>query len=178
MHRHNGPMDDVTLRPIREEDLEQLSRFVTKPEMGSEFEWIGFRDPKAARRRWEEDGWLGSDHAELAVDRGGVFAGIVSWKDRSQGFGKQQRFEVGSALWPEHRGQGVGTEAQRQLVEYLFQNTPAHRLEAYTEVTNRAEQRALEKVGFEREGVIRKGFFRAGEWRDSVMYGLLRDASG
>jgi RimJ/RimL family protein N-acetyltransferase len=69
----------------------------------------------------------------------------------------------------------VGTTAQRLLVEYLFDNTPAHRLEAYTEVENVAEQRALEKVGFEREGVRRAAHFRAGAWRDSILYALLRD---
>lgn len=84
-------------------------------------------------------------------------------------------YEIGIALLPEHRGHGVGTTAQRLLVEYLFDNTPAHRLQAYTEVENTAEQRALEKVGFEREGVLRAVVYRAGKWRDSVLYALLRD---
>jgi RimJ/RimL family protein N-acetyltransferase len=52
---------------------------------------------------------------------------------------------------------------------------PAHRIEAYTEVENIAEQRALEKAGFEREGVLRQTIFRAGKWRDSVVYALIRD---
>jgi [ribosomal protein S5]-alanine N-acetyltransferase len=84
-------------------------------------------------------------------------------------------YEIGIALLPEHRGHGVGTTAQRLLVEYLFDNTPAHRLEAYTEVENVAEQRALEKAGFEREGVLRAVQFRAGAWRDGILYALLRD---
>jgi RimJ/RimL family protein N-acetyltransferase len=78
-------------------------------------------------------------------------------------------------LFPEHRGRGIGTEAQRQLVDYLFLTTPVHRLHAGTEVDNIAEQRALEKVGSRREGVARGLYFRDGAWRDSVMYGLLRD---
>ncbi|MGH3733570.1 MAG: GNAT family N-acetyltransferase [Acidimicrobiales bacterium] len=49
----------------------------------------------------------------------------------------------------------MGTEAQRHLVDYLFRTTTAHRLEAATEMDNLAEQRALEKVGFRREGVMR-----------------------
>lgn len=84
-------------------------------------------------------------------------------------------FEIGIALFEEHRGRGIGTEAQRLLVDYLFATTTAHRLEAGTEVDNVAEQRALERVGFRREGVLRGLFFRAGQWRDCVVYGLLRD---
>jgi RimJ/RimL family protein N-acetyltransferase len=51
---------------------------------------------------------------------------------------------------------------------------PAHRIEAYTEVEN-LEQRALEKAGFEREGILRATIFRAGKWRDSIVYALTRD---
>jgi RimJ/RimL family protein N-acetyltransferase len=36
-------------------------------------------------------------------------------------------------------------------------------------------QRALERVGFSREGVLRGYGFRDGKWRDGVIYGLLRD---
>jgi RimJ/RimL family protein N-acetyltransferase len=89
--------------------------------------------------------------------------------------GTYGNFEVGIAIFAEHRGHGVGTEAQRQLVEYLFNNTTAHRLQAGTETDNVAEQRALERVGFRREGVLRGLYFRGGHWRDSIMYGLLRD---
>jgi [ribosomal protein S5]-alanine N-acetyltransferase len=105
----------------------------------------------------------------------GSLAGDVSFKDRTQGVAKGAIYEIGIALFPEHRGHGVGTTAQRLLVEYLFDTTPAHRLEAYTEVDNVVEQRALEKVGFEREGVLRKVVFRAGKWRDGTLYALLRD---
>ena len=71
----------------------------------------------------------------------------------------------------------MGTFAQRLLVEYLFDTTPAHRLQACTELENIAEQRALEKVGFGREGVMRKDLFRAGKSRDSILYTLLRDGA-
>jgi len=37
-----------------------------------------------------------------------------------------------------------------------------------------AEQRALEKAGFLREGIARHAQFRAGQWRDLVVYSRLR----
>ncbi|WP_220447863.1 GNAT family N-acetyltransferase [Nonomuraea diastatica] len=37
-----------------------------------------------------------------------------------------------------------------------------------------AEQRALEKAGFTREGVLRGSGFRAGRWHDSVLYSMIR----
>ena len=78
-------------------------------------------------------------------------------------------------IFPEHRGQGVGTAAQGMLVEYLFDTTTAHRLWAGTESDNIAEQKALLKCGFVQEGVQGEAVFRAGEWHDSFIYGLLRN---
>jgi RimJ/RimL family protein N-acetyltransferase len=65
--------------------------------------------------------------------------------------------------------------AQRLLVEHLFATTTAHRIWAGTEVDNVHEQRSLEQCGFRREGLLRGAHFRDGQWRDSLIYGLLRE---
>jgi ribosomal-protein-alanine N-acetyltransferase len=167
--------DGVTLRPIMESDLQDLSRFATDPSALGEFEWVGFADPNVRRRRWQEDGFIGKESSWLAVALpDGAFAGIVSWRVIPTGGPDGGCFEMGIALFPEHRGRGFGMEAQRLLVEYLFDNTLAHRIQATTDVANLAEQRALEKLGFRREGVMRGVAFRAGKWRDGVMYARLR----
>jgi RimJ/RimL family protein N-acetyltransferase len=65
--------------------------------------------------------------------------------------------------------------AQRLLVRYLFAHTQVNGVEATTEITNAADQRALEKAGFTREGVLRGTTFRQGRWHDQVIYSVLRD---
>ncbi|CAN5760705.1 N/A [soil metagenome] len=165
---------DVRLRPIEESDLELVARFEWHPDAAGEFQWFGFRMDKAKEleRRWHQDGLIGDETSYLAVVLGDVTcAGVVDWRR----VGRFGTFEIGIVLFPEHRGHGVGTQAQRQLVDYLFSTTTTHRLQAGTEVDNLAEQEALEHVGFQREGVSRAVYFRAGRWRDSVMYGLLRN---
>lgn len=145
----------------------------TDPTVPGEFQWFGFRVVKAreVERRWAEDGLIGGDWSTLAVGlQNGSCVGDVSWRV----VGETRNVEIGIWLFPEYRGRGIGTGAQRQLVDYLFATTPVHRLQAGTEIDNVAEQRALERVGFRREGVSR-GLFRDGRWRDGVMYGLLRD---
>lgn len=163
------------MRPIEEPDLEHMRRFAVDPEAEGEFEWVGFGDPETYRVRWEKDRWIGAEGTWLAVEHDSAFAGIVSFRDKTEGAAKGLVYEIGAALLPEHRGQGVGGEAHRQLVAYLFHNTAAHRVQAFTETENTPEQRTLEKTGFQREGVLREHFFRGGEWRSSVVYGLLRE---
>jgi RimJ/RimL family protein N-acetyltransferase len=75
---------------------------------------------------------------------------------------------------PGVRGKGIGTLAQGQLIDYLFATTPVHRISAITEVDNIAEQRVLERCGFRQEGRLRGTHFRAGQWRDSFAYSVVR----
>jgi RimJ/RimL family protein N-acetyltransferase len=42
-------------------------------------------------------------------------------------------------------------------------------------VENIAEQRALERIAFRREGVMRGLGFDGGRWHDGVLYARLRD---
>jgi ribosomal-protein-alanine N-acetyltransferase len=170
------PEEPVRLRPIEQAGLDVLRRLDTDPSASEPFEWTGFRDPQARRRRWEEDGWLGRDSAHLAVSLpDGTLAGIVSWRTIKVGGPDGGCLEIGALLFPEHRSRGLGTAAQRLLTEYLFATTLANRLQAITDTENLAEQRALERIGFQHEGVMRGLAFIGGRWRDGVLYARLRD---
>jgi RimJ/RimL family protein N-acetyltransferase len=81
---------------------------------------------------------------------------------------------IGIWLRRQARGRGVGTAAQRALVARFFQETSVNRIEAHTDVENIAEQRALEKIGFTKEGVIRGAQWRQGVFRDGYLYSILR----
>jgi len=166
----------MRLRPFRDDDLELLTQFATDPSFSEPFEWGGFRSPDVLRRRWEEDGFLEDDpHYLVVAGDDDEPLGWVMYEHAYRGLGGDGVWVVGILLSPEHRGKGAGTAAQRLLAEHLFGTTRAHRLVALTEADNVAEQRALEKCGFQREGVLRQGGFRGGQWRDVLIYGLLRD---
>jgi len=47
------------------------------------------------------------------------------------------------------------------------------RLEALVDVDNVRSQRVLEKVGFQKEGVLRKYVYFKGKSRDMIMFSLL-----
>jgi RimJ/RimL family protein N-acetyltransferase len=165
--------DGVVLRPIEEADLTLLLRLRWDRQAVGDYQWFGFRidDARAFERRWREDGLISTDTASFlaVVAPDGACCGWVTWRPLPFG-----NYEIGAALFPEYRGRGIGTAAQRLLVEYLFATTTAHRIQAGTEVGNTAERRALERVGFHEEGVQRGMGFRDGQWRDGVMYSILR----
>jgi [ribosomal protein S5]-alanine N-acetyltransferase len=166
------------LRAFAAADLDFLDRLCSDPEALGVFEFAGISDPRARRRRFEQDGYVGAESTAVAVVLAdGTVAGIASWYRRERGVSPGSCLEIGMALLPEHRGRGIGTAAHRMLVDYLLRFTTAHRLEAFTETGNVAEQKVLERAGFTREGVMRETFFRDGAWRDAVVYGLIRPGS-
>lgn len=167
----------IRLRPVADDDLDTLARFQIEPDALGEFEWSGFRDVGWLRRRHEKDGFLASEGGWLIVttEDGHTPAGFVTWgrRENSANAGAWC-WVIGVAILPEHRRRGVGVRGQELLVEYLFATTPIMRIEAGTDLENAAEQRALERLGFQREGVLRAAGFRDGRWCDMALYSRLR----
>lgn len=148
------PAGPVRLRAFTEDDLPFLDRLCTDPGLLGEFEWPGFTDPRARRRRWEQDGYISAESSAVAIVReDDTVVGIATWKPR--GFPPGVTYEIGVGVAPEHRGRGIGTAAQDLLVEYLLDHTTAHRIEALTNDANTGEQKALERLGFQQEGLMR-----------------------
>jgi RimJ/RimL family protein N-acetyltransferase len=101
--------------------------------------------------------------------------GHVSWHEVHYGPNPESSaWNIGISLVPEARGQGMGSEAQRLLAQHLFATTALQRVEAITDVENAAEQGALTRAGFTREGVLRGAQFRASRWRDVVVWSVVR----
>ena len=169
----SGMDDEVTLRPLDEADLVILERLTQDPAAIGEFAWFGWHKLAQYRQSWANNRLISDDDGILMVVRGEDRLGIVSWR-KVPSTPACYYWSIGIALLPEARGKGYGTQAQRLLARYLFAHTTAQRIEAATEVGNVAEQRALEKAGFTREGVLRGTGWRDGAYRDGVWYSMLR----
>ena len=83
--------------------------------------------------------------------------------------------EIGFALVPSERGKGYGTEAIQMMVDHLFLKREIVRIQAPTATGNIASQKALEKAGFSKEGVMRKSLYVKGEYKDQYLYSILRE---
>ena len=105
------------------------------------------------------------------VNRRGTFIGFV----RLSNIYYRSRAEL--AYWVAKRNwnKGFMTEAVEAVIAFGFEQLRLHRIYATADVDNVGSQRVLAKVGFRKEGVLRKHGRLAGEWRDSIMYGLLGD---
>lgn len=111
----------------------------------------------------------------IVVDDEADVAGYVSWHWGRWGPTDASRCPmIGIWLTPAARGRGIGSTAQRMLAELFFQHTTVNRVQAHTDVENVAEQRALERAGFTREGLTRGAQWRAGAYHDGYLYAIIR----
>ena len=155
---------------MEKEDLPLIAEWFNKPEVFGEY------NPLHQVSRTEAEKMFENPHEEKSF--------IIEKKDGSKvGFighfyvlhvaGKQ--LEIGYSLVPSERGRGYGTEATQLMVDYLFLSKDTMRIQAQTDPRNVASSKLLEKVGFKKEGTLRKSFFMRGEWVDSYIYSILRE---
>ena len=166
----------LILMSLRMEDADFIFR-----EWGSPVVTHYMRDEEPLRSREEAEEWLRplQTPEEMPTFK---WWGIESKRDHELigtcGFcrrSKQHHWaEMGYDLWPDYWGQGLMPEALRALLGYGFEVMELNRVEATTHTENQRSMRVLEKLGFQREGVLREYYCREGMYNDQVLFSLLR----
>ena len=113
-----------------------------------------------------------ADRPHWAIVHDGAVVGVVSLT-----FEQDHRIAViGYGVHGGLKGRGFSTEAARKVIGAAFAACPQlQRIRAHTDAENVASIRVLDKLGFTREGVLRRNQFVKGELRDGAVFGLLRD---
>jgi ribosomal-protein-alanine N-acetyltransferase len=148
-----------------------------------------FSDPEVTRF-WGAEAFTDMDQASDFIRRvqegfedGSLLEWGVVWKENDALIGtiaysswspKHRRAEFGIALHRNYWGRGVATELLPDFLDYGFNQLNLHRIEADVDPENKAVIHLLEKFGFEREGQLRERNRFRGNYRDSVIYGLLK----
>jgi RimJ/RimL family protein N-acetyltransferase len=73
------------------------------------------------------------------------------------------------------RRHGYGSEAVELLLGFGFRDLNLHRVQLHVWATNEPALRMYEKIGFVREGVLRRAAHIDGEYVDVVVMGVLRE---
>lgn len=172
----------VLLRPIREEDWPKLEEWgKSRDALWGPFQRFQMDHMPLLREAFQQTGLLQRESGFLLIEttKDQQVVGYVRYTMLNLPDADLPYPEIGFGI-PEvsARGEGYAQEAIRLLVEYLFSGYPMERVAAFTDHENRPAQRVMEKVGFQREGTLRRAMFRDGRWRDVAVYGILRGEVG
>ena len=89
---------------------------------------------------------------------------------------RDRRATVGSWLGHSYWGSGANFEAKAMISALAFERLGFDRLTAWANTRNGRSQRALERIGFRREGVLTAWHRHGDRVHDVVIFGLLRAA--
>jgi ribosomal-protein-alanine N-acetyltransferase len=160
---------NVNLRLLEKEDLPLLTDWYNNPDFTGDFVWLP-QNSRMEREKWYDS--FTSDVKFFFIERkDGVKVGTISHFPAEN----KLAMEIGYILAPDERGKGYCTEAVTIMVDYLFLSKSIVRVQAYTVTENMGSQKVLEKAGFSKEGILRKSSFRRGEWRDNIVFSILRE---
>lgn len=168
--------DQVRLRPMTLDDQDLLAAW-WQPAYRSE--WNDFGMPFRTLAELTEPGgpMATGSLGRLMIERTDTGEPVGSCSANPRQWGPNPlstAWNIGIELIPSARGRGLGTEAQRLLIDWLFTHTETNRVEASTDVDNHAERRALEKAGLRFEGIALGAQHRGGTWHDLAVFGLTR----
>lgn len=132
-------------------------------------------------------GIMGDDHAKPEM----FFASVAERKTVVIEFGECAGYvwvyqlvpgdtaAIGFAFSGDWRGftkvHGNAREAQRRVIRWIMESFELHKLRAFVARNNGKASRMAERLGFAREGCLRREYQKSGRRIDMYAYGLLRE---
>jgi RimJ/RimL family protein N-acetyltransferase len=165
----------LLLRPFTPEDAPIVQKLAGDKAIADTTLNIPHPYPDGLAKRWI------STHAPRFRDgRGAIYA--IALPENRQVIGSvglvvvpdHQRAELGYWLGQPFWGQGLTTEAARELVRYGFAELGLNRIFATHFGRNPASGRVMQKIGMQYEGTQRQHVIKWGRFEDFKMYGILR----
>ncbi|CAJ1960992.1 unnamed protein product [Sphenostylis stenocarpa] len=160
----------ISLRPFKTSDADdfllwagddQVTRNLRWKTCGSREEALAFIRDVCIPHPWRRSICL--DNCSIG------FVSVYRWSGD-----ERCKADIGYAIGRSYWGRGIATKVLKIAVPEVFKDFPdLLRLQAFVDVDNKASQRVLDKVGFMREGVLRKYTYFKGVVMDFVLYSFL-----
>ena len=164
----------ITLRPVRESDLDKLYDFHTDIQNRGDYFPRGILSQPAFQKQFQENGFWGRDDGMLIIASHAdeILGHIEYFKTVNYLDEYELSYQVYST---EERGKGLMTEAVTMLVEYLFETKRMNRIRLIIHPDNAASRRLAEKCGFTHEGTARGAWYNKGRHHDVEIYSILHE---
>lgn len=164
----------LILRSMSLDDLEFIIRHFSDYETNRYSDYEGLKNREEAIEFYKRFLELGKpSHFRLGVvlKETGELVGTLGYHNFSR---KDFRTEIGYDLYKTHWGKGFMTEAVRAIIRYGFEQMNLNRIEATMNSENLRSIKLLERLGFQKEGLLREKYYCKGRFQHELVYSLLR----
>ncbi|HIW06032.1 MAG TPA: GNAT family N-acetyltransferase [Candidatus Ignatzschineria merdigallinarum] len=158
--------DRLMLRPITLDDAEDLFEYASDPE--------NTRHTFPTHQSIEETEWIISNlfmssplgNFAIELKENGKMIGTCDLRVNESEKSAELAYAINKKYW----GNGYAPEAAKKLLELAFQDLKIERLWAKFSSENPASGRVMEKIGMEKEGILRHTKNLCGDFVDQVIY--------
>jgi aminoglycoside 6'-N-acetyltransferase len=158
----------VTLRPLSEEELDELAAIVASPGVREWWAWRAEDDPGQLREELRNEG------GAFAIEVDKALAGWLGFTEQADAAYRHAALDI--ILAPPYQDRALGSEALRTAIRWFVDHRGHHRFTIDPALHNQRAIRAYEAVGFRRVGVLRR-YERGtdGLWHDNLLMDLLTE---
>jgi UDP-4-amino-4,6-dideoxy-N-acetyl-beta-L-altrosamine N-acetyltransferase len=162
----------VTLRPFRLDDILRVREWRNLPEVAA-YMYTDHEISEVEHARWFARAMTDETLRYWIIELEGAPVGVANLYDISP---IQKRAYCASYLADSTvRGKGVGSAAERFVIQYAFGVLGVDKLCCEVLATNDGGVKMHERCGFQVDGTLRRHVIKAGERVDVVTMSLLRD---
>jgi ribosomal-protein-serine acetyltransferase len=170
----------LELRPFRRRDLDSVLAAI-EASMDELELWLPWANRSYGRTeasrflRESSSAWSSGrafDFAIRAREDADFHVGNISVWPTSR---RERAGEIGYWIRSSLTGKGIATEAAARVGQVGFEELELHRVTLRIAVGNRASERVAEKLGFTKEGLLRKEVLVRGRWMDHTLWAMLED---
>lgn len=169
-------MDEIVIRPITESDIPDKVKWYNDNEVAK---FLHYEDKFTIEKSLEWIRKIENDTTRfenvIEAKEGNQFKNIgivglfnIDLKNKKAGY----YITIGDK---EYQGRGLAKKATVKFLRDCFYKFRLKKIYLYTDVDNITAQRLYEKVGFIKEGLLRKELFYKNKFIDRYYYGILRE---
>lgn len=165
----------VTLRPLREEDIEPIFHACQDPLISARTRVPFPYDLEEAENFVRGSGISYRNHQGVVflIEYQGQLAGTIGLHTINLG---DHCTEVGYWMESSHRGKGLCTAALTLIADFTLNVLTFRRIEGLADFDNLPSQRVMERAGFQREGILRNRLTKPdGRQIDMVLFSKVSD---
>ena len=170
--------DRLILRAVTKEDLPALYTYASNPEVAKYTMWQPHRSIKDTEEFFEH--YILKKYADEETEPFAItlkenpdkMIGTMGclWVSRNS-----EVMELAYAIAQDFWGQGIMSEAAREVIDYSFKNNEVNKITACFKSENIGSGRVMEKIGMSYDGCLRADLFHNGRFWDMKHYSILRD---
>jgi len=162
----------ITLRTVREDDLEILYEYHQDISNRGRYYPIGIMAEPVFQEKFQETGFWEEEKGMMLIADGEQIVGHIEFFETVSYL---DELELAIHIYQkQNRGRGIATEATQLMTGYLFDSKKINRIRLIIQPENSASKRVAEKCGYRQEGIARGAWYHRGENKDVEVHALLR----